>query len=230
MASTILFIIMIVMVCILLLTASISSVIGAVNSSKSANLSVNVQNGHRMLVIASILGFVTLTILVVILLVVAVEGGFSLTEVSETLLAKTNPTKDDLIRAYKGEKKLSGVHTTQIILLVVLVLVTILTLVVGILSIIAAVQFAGVQNRDSYLKTAYITAIISSVCCVGGIGLIIVAIIAYLGIKNLRDKQLKEAQTFVKKTEEELGVTEEQLEIVTKTITKTKEKPIPSQV
>lgn len=222
MASNILFIIMIVFVCLLLLTASISSVIGAVNSGKSVNTTDPVRNGHKMLVISGILGFVTLIILVVIILVAAFEGGFSVTEVSEAILLKSNPTKEDLIKAYKGEKKLSGAHMAQIILLVVLILVSILTLVVGILSVIAAVYFAGVANKDSYIKTAYTTAIISAVACLGGVGLIIVAIISYVGIKKIRDKQLKEAKEFVEKTETQLGITEKQLQ--------QEIKPLPSAV
>src|SRR3972149_8863574 len=108
MASTIHFIIMAVIACLLLLTASITATLGAADAFSSSlyNTQSRVRSAHQFLTIAAALGWSSLVILVVILIVAAVAGGFSTTEVSEAFLSKTTITKSDLMAAYKGEKEL----------------------------------------------------------------------------------------------------------------------------
>lgn len=221
MASTILFVVMAIIAGLLLLIASIAASVGAGDASASGtyNASSKTRSAQKYLIIAAALGWSALVTLIVILVVAAVAGGFSTAEVSEALLTKTNPTKGDLMAAYKGEKALSAGHTTQIIVLIILIMVAIVTFVVGILAIIAAVQLAGVPQKDPKASSAYIAAIIAAISGVGGIAIMIVAVITYVGIRKAREKQLKETEAFVALTEQKLGVTPAELEGAVKTTT-----------
>ena len=214
MASTILFVVMAILACILLLIASITASIGAADAFNSSTYNTNsrTRSAHQYLTIAAALGWSSLVTLIVILIVAAVAGGFSTTEVSQALLTKSNPTKADLIAAYKGEKELAGGHTTQLIVLVILIIVAIVTLVVGVLAVLAAVQLGGVSPKDAKSSSAYTMSIITAVAGVGGIAIMIVAVISYIGIRKARQVQLKETEAFVALTEQKLGVTPTQLE------------------
>ena len=212
MASTILFVVMTILACLLLLAASIAATIGAIDAFGSNTYNnPKTRSAHQYLTIAAALGWSSLITLIVILIVAAVAGGFSTTEVSQSLLTKTNPTKADLLAAYKGEKELSSGHTTQIIIIIVLIIVAIITFIVGVLAILAAIQIAGVTSRDPKANNAYTAAIIAAIAGVGGIGIMIIAIISYFGIRAAREKQLKETEAFVALTEQKLGVTNAEL-------------------
>lgn len=216
MASTILFVVMVVLAAILLMVASVTASIGAADAFSSTTNDTKIRSAHQFLTIAAALGWSSLLVLIVILIVGVVAGGFSTKEVSTALLTKTNPTKEDLMAAYKGEKDLEKGHMTQIILLIVMIIIAIIAFVVGILAVIACVQIAGVPNRDSKANNAYTMSIITSIAGVGGVGLLIVAIISYFAIRKVRAKQLKDTEAFVKSTEEKLGVNHQELETATK--------------
>lgn len=222
MASTILFVVMAILACILLLIASITASIGAADafSSGTYDNSSGTRSGHQYLTIAAALGWSALVTLIVILIIAAVAGGFSTTEVSQALLTKTNPTKADLLAAYKGEKELSGGHVTQLIVLVILIIVAIITFIIGVLAVVAAVQLGGVNPRDPKASNAYTMAIITAVAGVGGIAIMIIAVVAYIGVRRAREVQLKETEAFVTLTEQKLGVTPAELAGATTTVTK----------
>jgi len=224
MASTILFVVMAILACLLLLAASIAATIGAIDAFSSGTYNANprTRSAHQYLTIAAALGWSALVTLVIILIVAAVAGGFSTTEVSEALLTKTNPTKADLLAAYKGEKELSGGHTTQIIVLIILIIVAIVTFIVGILAILAAIQLGGVAPKDPKSSSAYTASIIAAIAGVGGIAIMIVAIISYFGIRAAREKQLKETEAFVALTEQKLGVSDAELTGAAAAVVKTK--------
>lgn len=222
MASTILFVVMAILAGVLLLIASITASIGAADAFNSSTYNTNskTRSAHQYLTIAAALGWSALVTLIIILIVAAVAGGFSTTEVSQALLTKSNPTKADLIAAYKGEKELSGGHTTQIIVLIILIIIAIITFIVGILAILAAIQLGGVSPKDSKSSSAYTMAIITAVAGVGGIAIMIVAVVSYIGIRKAREQQLKETEAFVALTEQKLGVTPSELAAATATPTK----------
>lgn len=213
MASTVLFVIMAIIACLLLLTASIAASLGASDAFGSSyyNTDSRIRSAHQYLTIAAALGWSALVVLIVILIVAAVAGGFTTTEVSEALLTSTSPSKADLIAAYRGEKELESGHTTQIIVIVVLIIVAIVTLIVGILAILAAVDISGMKLKDDKANRAYTAAIVAAVAGVGGIGIMIVAVFAYIGIRSAREKHLKETQAFIDKTEKQLGVSPTEL-------------------
>lgn len=212
MASTVLFVIMAIIAGVLLLLASLTSTIGAIDAfgSQYYNTDSKIRAGHQYLTIAAALGWSALVVLIVIMIVAAVAGGFSKVEVSDALLNSTTPSKSDLIAAYKGEKELSSGHTTQIIVLIVLILVALVSLVVGILAVLAAINLGGVTTKDSKSSSAYTQAIIAAVAGVGGIGIMVVAIISYVSIRSARKKQLEKTNEFIEEAEAKLGVTKKQ--------------------
>ena len=222
MASTILFVVMAIFACLILLVASITASIGAADafSSSTYNTNSRTRSAHQYLTIAAALGWSALVTLVVILIVAAVAGGFSTTEVSQALLTKSNPTKADLMAAYKGEKELSSGHTTQIVVLIILIIVAIITFIVGILAVLAAIQLGGVTPKDPKSSNAYTMAIVTAVAGVGGIAILIIAVVSYMGIRKAREAQLKETEAFVALTEQKLGVTPTELAGASTTVVK----------
>lgn len=208
---------------ILLLVASVTATLGAeaAFSSTLYNADSKVRYAHQYLTIAAALGWSALVVLIVILIVAAIAGGFTSVEVSEALLSKGNPTRNDLVAAYQGEKELSAGQTTQVIVLIILVIIALVTLIVGILAAVAAVQLSDLTQQDNESKSAYNNAIIAAISGIGGIGVMIVAIIAYISIRAAREKQLADLEAFEKRAELQLGVTPTQIIPVTPTITPT---------
>lgn len=209
MASTVLFVIMAILATVLLFAASLTATIGATDAFASSfyNSDARVRSAHQYLTIAAALGWSSVVVLVVILIVAAVAGGFSTVEISDALLTKDNPTKADLIAAYRGEKELSAGHTTQIIVLIILIIIAIIAFIVGILAAVAAVQLGEMRQQDDKSRSAYTNAIIAALAGIGGIGIMIIAVIAYIGIRSARAKQLAELEAFEKRAEQKLGVT-----------------------
>lgn len=207
MASTILFVIMSIIAGLLLLIVSLTASIGAANISKSTfyNADQRVRSAHQYLIITAALGWSSLAVLVIILIVAAIAGGFTRVEVSEALLTKSSPDKSDLLQAYRGQKELSSGHTTQIVVLVVLIALTIITFALAVLTVLAAIQIGGMRRRDSRANTAYTLAIIAAVAGVGSIAIMIIAVIAYMSVRSAREKQLKETADFVARAEAQLG-------------------------
>jgi amino acid transporter len=208
MASPVLIVVMVIIAAILLFVASLTASIGAADVFNSSfyNTDERVRSAHQYLTIAAALGWSALVVLIVILIVAAVAGGFTSVEASEALLVKQNPTKADLIAAYRGEKELSAGHTTQIIVLIILIIIAIIAFIVGILAAAAAVQLGDMRQQDDKSRTAYTEAIISAIAGIGGIGIMIVAVIAYVGIRSARAQQLAELEAFEKRAEAQLGV------------------------
>lgn len=213
MTSTVLFVVMVIFAAILLLVASLTATFGAedIFSSSLYNTDSRARSAHQYLTIAAALGWSALVVLVVILIVGAVAGGFTTVEVSDALLMKVNPTRNDLVAAYRGEKELSAGQTTQIIVLVILVIVAIVTLIVGILGAAAAIQISGMKQQDGSSNAAYTQSIITAAAGIGGIGILIVAIIAYVSIREAREKQLADLETFEKRAEQTLSITPTQI-------------------
>lgn len=221
MTATVLFVIMAIIAAILLLIASLTATFGAedIFSSSLYNTSSNARSAHQYLTIAAALGWSALVVLIVILIVGAIAGGFTTLEISDALLYKANPTRNDLMAAYRGEKELSAGQTTQIIVLVILIIVAIVTLAVGILAAAAAVQISSMKTQDNASNAAYTQSIIAAVSGIGGIGILIVAIIAYIWIRSAREKQLMDLEAFEKRAEQQLSITPAQIVATTPVIT-----------
>lgn len=218
MASTVLFVIMAVIACILLIVSSLAATYGASEAFGSSlyNKYSQVRSAHQYLTIAAVLGWSSFAVLVVVLIVGAIASGFTLTEIGDRLLTNQSPTKADLLAVYKAEKELSAGSTTQIIILVILIIISLITLVVGILSIVAAIDLGGLPEQDSKSQTAYTASVVAAVAGFGGIAIMIVATIAYIAIKNARENTLKRLEEYEMKAEKLLGVTPAQVETAAK--------------
>lgn len=213
MAATVWFIMMAIFACILLFITSLLCSIGAGDAYGSSlyNTNASVRSAHQNLTIASVLGWITLVILVIILIVAAASGLFSWPSVSEALKSKDSLTQNELAALYKGEKELSAGQTAQAIVLIVMIILGIIIFIIGILAVMAAVQLSSVTNPDSKARNAYNMSIWASVFGVGVIGAIIVAIITYIAIRAARTKTEEEVKGVIKKGEQSLNITDEQL-------------------
>lgn len=203
MTSTVLFVVMIIFSAILLLVASLYSTFGAENifSSTTYNNDARARSAHQYLTIGAALGWCSIVVLIVILIVAAAAGGFTTLEVSELFLTKSYPTKEDLITAYKSEKILSSGEIMEIIVIFTLCIITIVTFIVGIFGIIAAVQIGQVTTQDDLSRAAYTNSIVAGSTAVGGVGVMVISILAYVSIRSVRQKQLEDVIQFEKRVE-----------------------------
>lgn len=208
MASTGLFVVLIILAALLLLTASLTSTFGAIDTFNSSLYSTdnNIRAAHQYLTIAAALGWSSLTVLVVILIVTFVSGSFTTVEISETLLVKDYPTREDLLEAYRGEKELASGHTSRIIILVVLIIVAIITFIVGVLAALAAIKLGEITKQDDKSIAAYTQSIIAAASGIGGIGIMIIALVTYISVKSAREEELEKVEAFERKAEAQLGV------------------------
>lgn len=208
MSWIVVFVVMIIIVCLLLLAASIASSISANDSFNSTfyNTDPRIRSAYQYLIIASGLGWATLIVLILLVIIAAVAGGFSTIEVSDDLLSNCNPTKADLLAAYAGEKSLSSGYTTQIIVLIILIILALVILTMAILTVIAAVQLGDMKQKDNNANNAYITSSIAAGINSVNVILMIIAIIAYINIGYARSDRLIQIKEFEKRAELQLGV------------------------
>ena len=198
MASTLLFIVMVIMAAILLFTSSLTSTIGAVDSFASSyyNSDIKLRSAHQYLTISAALGWSSLALLIVILIVAAAAGGFSTVKVSDQMLLKPNPTPEEISAVSNAEKELSSGKTTRTILIIILILIALITFLIGILSAIGAVYLGELDQQDSNSRSAYTQSIISSISGVGGIGIMFVAIFVYISIRSDNDSEIGKLQLY----------------------------------
>jgi amino acid transporter len=210
---TVVFVIFFILTCIALIVCGFAAVAGAIDAMDSTqyNSNSNVRSGHQNLTIAGALAWTSIAVLLVIVIVAVVAGGFSTVEISDALLSKDNLSKNDVFNLYKSEAELSSGKTTQLVVLITMILVAIVTFIVGIMSVLAAIDLGNVKTPDDKAKSAYSDAVIASVAGVGSIGLMIVAVIAYVGVRAARQNQLAKVATAVANGEKALGITEVQL-------------------
>lgn len=214
MASTMLFVILIIIVLALLLTISITSAIAAADiaSSSAYNIDQKARDAHQQLTIAASLGWSALAILIAILIMAAVTGGFTKDEISNELLNSKTPSKKDLLAVYKNEKELSKGQSISLIVLIVLFIIAIITFVIGILNAIAATNISPIQNVDNKTHTAYTESIIGAVVGIAGVVIIGISIWIYMVLRNNRKKQISQLRNYEEVTESKLSVTKQQLE------------------
>jgi hypothetical protein len=68
---------------------------------------------------------------------------------------------------------------------------TLVTIIVGILSAIAASNISSSSQQDNRTKGAYTNAVVSAVSCLGGLGIMIVVLVTYIGIRSHHNKTVK---------------------------------------
>lgn len=193
--STLLFTITVVIAVLLLVIAAIATATGAVEcfSSRYYNLEQKVRGAHSNLTTASVLGWTSVGIMIMMIIIAVVAGGFDTTEVSDALLSSKSISSEDMIKLIKGKAELQHGQTSSIILLIVLIIVSIIVFAMGILSTIAAVQLSNPtpgQTSDPKLSTAYTAAIIGAVSGVGGIIFMIIALVTYVAVRSYREREL----------------------------------------
>lgn len=201
MASTLLFTLAVIAVVIALIVVSIFTAMGAVNLTKSAtyNSDQHAKNAHRSLTIAAALGWVLVVVLIVVLIMGFFAGGFTTTEISDAILQKPVPTTSEAAAAAKGAKELESGSGAQTIVLVLLIFTSIATLVVGGLAVHAAIQINDIATRDAPANAAYIHSIIAAVVGLGTVGILIVALISWVAIREARAEKIKQLEDFEKK-------------------------------
>lgn len=201
MASTLLFTIAVIAVVIALIIVSVFASMAAVNITKSASYNVDphAKSAHQSLTIASALGWVLVVVLIVVLIIGFFAGGFTTTEISDAILQKARPSATEVAAAAKGEKELSSGGSAQTVVLVLLILTSIATLIVGSLAVHAAIQINDIAVKDTPASAAYTHSIIAAVVGLGTVGILIVALVSWIAIREARAEKIKQLQEFEKK-------------------------------
>lgn len=209
------FLIVAILSSILLLIASISATIAAIQVSSNTNYNgnENLNNAHKYLTISAALGWSSLATLIVIMIMVGIAGGYFQRGYDYARQFSKNPNTNDLAEAYKEKKELLSGHTAQIITLIFLILIIIVTLLVGIFSAIAAAQIQSASsnstNTNSTSQTkGYAAAVVAAVSAIGGTGLLLISLIIFIIFDRKRKTDLKKTEGYIKKTEAELGIIE----------------------
>lgn len=197
MASTILFVIAIIIVAILLFIFAITSTIavGDIYNSIYYNTDPRAKSAYQYLIISAALGWTALVFLVIILIVAIFTGGFSLIDVSPDFLAagvdynQLGQVKQ--LKLHEAIGELASGRTTQIVLFVVLIIIAIAILVTIIIIILALVNLADMPQFDSNANNAFINTIIGTISIILSIGFMIASIISYNEVCNDRSEKLR---------------------------------------
>ena len=207
MASTILFVAMIIFAAILLFTVSLTSTVGAADIIESSlyNIDTKARSAHRYLVIAAALGWFSLIVLIIIIIIAMFAGAFTMVEVSETLLTAPNPTRNDLLAVYQVDKEISGGYTTRLMLLIVFVMITIVTFVIAVLAVVAAIDISSIGQLDGKAGSARTASIIASISGMVSFIFMVIAVITYSNVRSGYTQQVKDLGTFERRAEMQLG-------------------------
>jgi hypothetical protein len=215
MGPVLLFVIMAIIACILILVASITASIGATDAFNSSYNGTNasgvivadpkISTAAQYLTVAAALGWTSLVLLVVILIIGAVAGAFPKVEISRDMLQMNILTKDDLMVAYRGERELTGGQTMEIVILVVLIMIAIILLAIVILGAIAATDINNMKARDGLADSAYTMAIVTAATAAVALIALIVAIVAYFYIRSNRLKESIRLDALIKRSEAALS-------------------------
>lgn len=202
MASVGLFIIIAMIIIILLIVVSIFATKGAIDIFSSPNYSsdVNLKSAHRNLTIASVMGWISLALLLVIFFTAFALGAFTILDLVNIVGEKANPSKDDILKAIKSESGLSSAHTAGIILLVFMTFIGLIILVSGILCASAAVSISkSVNISQGSVKSGYNSSVIAACISIILVVMIVFAMITYVFIKNTILEQKTEVETLKEK-------------------------------
>lgn len=203
MASTTLFVAMIILAAIALFIVSLTSTIGAsdIFSSIFYNVDPKARSAHQYLVIAAALGWSSLIVLIIIMIIATLTGAFNNVTVSPMLLTAPNPTKEDLLAVYQVDKEISGGYSKQLMVFIVLIMISIVSLIISILTIVAAVDITNMRQRDDKANSAHTVVIIGSISGIVAMIFIVVATIVYSNIRATYAQQLKDFTIFERRAE-----------------------------
>jgi hypothetical protein len=198
MASVGFFLLMVVIAVILLIIASILSTKAAIDIFSFSGYPTDsfLKSAHQTLIISSVIGWISIVILTILLIVSYTLGAFTLVEVVSLLNKKGSLTTDDLLKVHQGEKKLSSALTAGTILLVVMSLISVVVLFVCILCAIAATSINRSPNiSQPVVKNAYTAAVIAAVLGMGVIFSIVIALVIYFSLRKDNEKEEKSLET-----------------------------------
>lgn len=202
MAVTLVFIIMIILAIITIFISALLSTIGAVDAFDSAwfNTAPNLRTAHQYLTISAAMSWATLTILIIIVIVAACMGNFSVPQ-----LNKTN-TGDNRRITNEYTKSFAESNSTYIILLVVMVLLALSNIAYGILQLLATLDISSLTVKDSHASNAYTMALVASIMSLLSLIFLCIACVAYYMIYRGNQKfiaAINEKPSPVKETVED---------------------------
>lgn len=199
MASVSLFIIMAILAGMLLLAASITATIGAneIGNSIFYNSSTNAFTARQHLTIAAALGWSGLAVLVVILIIGAITGGWRQEEIPRSILHETQPDAADVMVLTRAQTRLESRDIIQLVLLIILIVIALIALVIGIEGVVAAIAIGNMRNRDSPANSAHAEAIATAVIGFVAMVVLIITILIYAQIRSARLKHLEEIHHFL---------------------------------
>lgn len=179
---------------VLLFIASIGASIaaGSIFGSSVYSTSSKARSAHSYLTAAAVLGWSSIAILIIILLVAAWSGVFTTVTIPESWSTAGILTRQDLATAMLERKQLSEGHGAQILVLIFLIIIAIITFIIGILAAIAAGEIAAIAGGDSRSRNAYTWSVVAAVGGIGGIVAMFIAVLVYM---SLRSTMAKEVQT-----------------------------------
>jgi amino acid transporter len=201
MASTLLFTVIVIAVVIALIVISIFAAAAAVNLTKSAiyNVDPNAKAAHSSLTIAAALGWVSVVVLIIVLVIGFFAGGFTSTEISDAILQKSRPTATEGAAAGMQATELSSGNGARTVVLMFLILISIVTLIVGGLGVNGAIKTNHIATKDDPAKAAYVQSIVVAVTGIGTVGLLIVALFSWIGIRTARAERIDELKAVQQK-------------------------------
>lgn len=194
--ANVVFIIFIILAIVLLLVAAGLTTIATWQLFESPNLvtDTNYKYAHSLFTAASIVGWITVALLIIVMIVAFIAGGFTREEVIDALLSKEKLTKEDFANLRRGEKEVSSALTTSIILLVTMAILLIAIIAVGILSIVGVVYLEAARKTDAQAKKAWEAGIAAAVTSLAGGVMLIVAFATYWVVRGHRSKEAKEIE------------------------------------
>lgn len=227
MIPTIWLVLLLILVSIILLTVSITSAIGTVKAHQSSAYPApnsKMKNAHTYLLIATCLGWSSIAIMLVVIIVGLTTHLFYSPPVSDVISKKTTPTKEDLKKVLDEINQLSSSRTIQWALLFALIVVTIFTIIMGIMAVIASIEIGGITvPLDSYAKQARTMAVITAVISLVCIFFLVVSLVVYIMVRKSREKELEKLEKIEENAAQQIPGAENSTQQTTKTtIIKTK--------
>jgi hypothetical protein len=198
MSSTIIFVILAIITVLTLIGGSVSIAISSSNifESKEFNNNKKARDAHSNLTISSAVGFSGVAVILLITIIAAFSGGFSVKEFSDEFFANINPSVLDLENSMNGERVLKSGQTGRTVVLIVWIAITILAIAVAILGSIGTGQIGSLSNQDDKSRSAYGSGIAGSVFLWISSFSSIGALVFYFILRNYRTNQLKEISQY----------------------------------
>ncbi|MFK5969295.1 MAG: hypothetical protein QM487_04140 [Candidatus Marithrix sp.] len=198
MASTIIFVILAIVTILTLIGGSVATAVASSNIFDSTEFNNNktARDAHSNLTISSAVGFSGVAVILLITIIAAFSGGFSVKEFSDEFFANINPSVLDLENAEEGERVLKAGQTGRTITMIVWIIITILIIAVAILASIGTGQIGGLVNQDDKSRSAYGSGIAGSVLLWISVISSIGALVFYFILRNYRTSQLKEVSVY----------------------------------